>query len=283
MKHLNKVIILFVLIFSVAISAQNTNGKAYYIVKNTVKMNFGNRQISEAQKAMIQERINSMSTNNFVLSFNKNSSLYAEEEKLEQDQGNGIMAQRMGMVKMILNQGNGGKLYKNTIDNTYKNQVDLYGKTFLIQDSLKTIDWKITDDVKTIGKHTCFKATAILKNRGLSTNFRPGEQQTDGLKEERKKADEMIIVTAWFTLDIPVSQGPAMYYGLPGLILEVNSGNTTILCSKIELNNEGQTVNPPKKGKKINQEKYDELVKKKAKEIRENFQRGRGGLDRRGN
>ncbi|WP_369049079.1 GLPGLI family protein [Tenacibaculum sp. UWU-22] len=283
MKHLNKVIILFVLIFSVAISAQNTNGKAYYIVKNTVKMNFGNRQISEAQKAMIQERINSMSTNNFVLSFNKNSSLYAEEEKLEQDQGNGIMAQRMGMVKMILNQGSGGKLYKNNIDNTYKNQLDLYGKLFLIQDSLKTIDWKITDDIKTIGKHTCFKATAIIKNRGLPTNFRPGEQQTDDSREDRKIADEMIIVTAWFTLDIPVSQGPAMYYGLPGLILEVNAGNTTILCSKIELNKEGETVNPPKKGKKINQEKYDELVKKKAKEIRENFQRGRGALGRRGN
>ena len=74
-----------------------------------------------------------------------------------------------------------------------------------------------------------------------------------------------------------------MYYGLPGLILEVNAGNTTILCSKIELNKEGETVNPPKKGKKINQEKYDELVKKKAKEIRENFQRGRGALGRRGN
>lgn len=274
MKHLNKVIILFVLLFSVAISAQNTNGKAYYIVKNTVKMNFGNRQISEAQKAMIQERINSMSTNNFVLSFNKNSSLYAEEEKLEQDQGNGIMAQRMGMVKMILNQGSGGKLYKNTIDNTYKNQVDLYGKTFLIQDSLQAIDWKITDDVKTIGKHTCFKATTILKNKGLPTNFRLGEQQPEDLKKLTKLEDEMIIVTAWFTLDIPVSQGPAMYYGLPGLILEVNAGNTTILCSKIELSKEEETINPPKKGKKITQEKYDALVTKKAQEIRENFRRG---------
>lgn len=277
------IIILFILVFSVPISAQNNSGKAHFVVKNTIKMDFGKRDIPEAQKAMIQEQINKMSTNSFVLTFDKNSSLYVEEEKLEQDQDNGIIAQRMGMLKMILNQGSTGKLYKNTIDNTYKNQADLYGKLFLIQDSLKTIDWKITDDIKMIGKHTCFKATAIIKNRGLPTNFRPGEQQTDDLKEERKIGDEMIIVTAWFTLDIPVSQGPAMYYGLPGLILEVNAGNTTILCSKIELNKEGETVNSPKKGKKINQEKYDELVKKKAKEIRENFRRGRGGLGRRGN
>lgn len=283
MKYLKNIITLSILVFSVPISAQNNSGKAHYVVKNTIKMDFGNRQIPEAQRAMIQDRINSMSTNNFVLSFNKNASIYVEEEKLEQDQGNDIMAQRMGMLKMVLNQGSAGKLYKTTIDHTYKNQVDLYGKLFLIHDSLKTIDWKITDDVKMIGKHTCFKATTIVKNRGLPTNFRPGEQQANDSKEEIENADEMIIVTAWFTLDIPVSQGPAMYYGLPGLILEVNAGNTTILCSKIELNKEEETINPPKKGKKINQEKYDELVKKKAKEIRENFQRGRGGLGRRGN
>jgi GLPGLI family protein len=281
MKYLKKTITLFVLVFSIAISAQNTNGKAYYVIKNTIKINLGNRQISEAQKAMLQERINSMSTNNFVLSFNKNSSIYVEEEKLEKDQGNGIVAQRMGMMKMILNQGSNGKLYKNIKDNTYKNQVDIYGKLFLIQDSLQTIDWKITDEVKTIGKHTCFKATTILKNRGLPTNFRPGEQRTDDSKEERKIGDEMIIVTAWFTLDIPVSHGPAMYYGLPGLILEVNAGNTTILCSKIELNNEEEIINAPINGKKINQKKYDELLKKKANEVRENFRRGRGGFRRR--
>ena len=281
MKYLKKTMTLYVLVFSIAISAQNTNGKAHYVVKNTIKMNLGNRQIPEAQKAMIQERINSMSTNNFVLSFNKNSSIYVEEEKLEKDQGNGIMAQRMGMMKMILNQGSNGKLYKNINDNTYKNQVDIYGKLFLIQDSLQTIDWKITDEVKTIGKHTCFKATAILKNRGLPTNFRPGGQQTDDSKEERKIGDEMIIVTAWFTIDVPISQGPAMYYGLPGLILEVNAGNTTILCSKIELNKKEEIINAPKNGKKINQKKYDELLKKKANEVRENFRRGRGGFRRR--
>ena len=281
MNYLKNIITLFVLIFSASVSAQNTNGKAYYIVKNMIKMNLGNRQIPEAQKAMIQERINSMSTNNFVLSFNKNTSIYVEEEKLEQDQGNGIIAQRMGMMKMILNQGSTGKLYKNNIDNTYKNKVDLYGKLFLIQDSLKAIDWKITDAIKTIGKNTCFKATVILKNKGLPTNFRPGEQKTDDSKEERKIADEMIIVTAWFTLDIPVSQGPAMYYGLPGLILEVNAGNTTILCSKIELNKKEETINPPKKGKKITQEKYDKLLKKKPQEVRENFRRGRAGLGKR--
>jgi GLPGLI family protein len=282
MKNTIKIVALFVLLLPVAISAQSINGKAHYVVKNTVKMNFGNREIPEAQKVMIQERINSMSTNNFVLSFDKNSSIYVEEEKLEENRGNDMIAQRLGMMKMMLNQGNNGKLYKDGKSSTYKNQADLYGKLFLIEDTLQTIDWKITDEIKTIGKYTCFKATSILKNRGLPTNLRPGERVDDNQKEPRK-VDEMIVVTAWFTLDIPVPQGPGMYYGLPGLILEVNAGNTTILCSKIELYKEPQSIHPPKKGKKINQEKYDALVEKKAKEIRENFRRGRGGIGRRGN
>ena len=282
MKNLKKIIALLVLLVSITISAQSINGKAHYVVKNTVKMNFGNREIPEDRKAMIQQQINKMSTNNFVLTFDKNSSLYAEEEKLEQDQGHAMFSQRLGMMKMMLNQGSNGKLYKNSSDSAYKNQSDLYGKLFLIEDTLQKIEWQITDDVKTIGKHTCFKATTRLENKDLPANFGPGQQIDDGEKPQ-EFANEMIIVTAWFTLDIPVSQGPGMYYGLPGLILEVNAGNTTILCSKIELYKETRTISPPKKGKKINQEKYDALIKKKAKEIRENFRRGRGGLERRSN
>jgi len=279
MKVLKNIAALIVLLFSITISAQISNGKAHYVIKTKVKMNFGNRQIPEAQKAMIQERINSMSTSNYVLTFNKHSSLYVEEEKLEETSP---MANnpRFGMMKMMLSQGSNGKLYKKSIDKTYASQSDLYGKLFLIEDSLQNIDWKISDEVKMIGKYTCFKATALLQNKGIPTNFKPG-QKPEGAKKVKEDFNETIIVSAWFTLDIPVAHGPAMYHGLPGLILEINAGNTTILCSKIELSKESKTIGSPKKGKKITQEKYDTLMKKKAKEIRENFQKGRGGMGRR--
>ena len=47
---------------------------------------------------------------------------------------------------------------------------------------------------------------------------------------------ELIVVTAWYTLDIPVSHGPGDYWGLPGLILEISDDNTQILCTKIVMN-----------------------------------------------
>ena len=46
----------------------------------------------------------------------------------------------------------------------------------------------------------------------------------------------MTDVEAWYTPQIPVGHGPAEYWGLPGLILEVSAGNTTMLCSKIVMN-----------------------------------------------
>lgn len=43
------------------------------------------------------------------------------------------------------------------------------------------------------------------------------------------------VITAWYTPEISESRAPN-YWGLPGLILEVNDGKTVILCSKVVLN-----------------------------------------------
>jgi GLPGLI family protein len=67
-----------------------------------------------------------------------------------------------------------------------------------------------------------------------------------------------------FTRD-SVNQGPENYWGLPGLILEINDSKTVILCSKIVLNPKEKTViKAPVKGSDFSKE-YDETVKKKCK------------------
>ena len=86
-----------------------------------------------------------------------------------------------------------------------------------------------------------------------------------------------ILVTAWYTPQIPVGNGPGEYAGLPGLILELNFYRTTILCSKIVLNpKESTAIKAPNKGKEVTREEYNKIVKEKTEEMRENF-RGRGG------
>jgi GLPGLI family protein len=84
-------------------------------------------------------------------------------------------------------------------------------------------------------------------------------------------------VTAWYTMQIPVSQGPGEYWGLPGLILEVSADKTTILCSKIVLNPaEKEVIETPSKGKEVTQKEYNDIMKKKIEEMREMYG-GRGG------
>src|SRR5690606_18150081 len=101
-----------------------------------------------------------------------------------------------------------------------------------------------------------------------------GEKSKDTAKSSNLMDDievpKEILVTAWYTPQIPVNQGPGEYWGLPGLILEVNSGNTTILCSKIEINPTDKTeIKAPSKGKVVTKKEYDIIVKDKMKEMQE--------------
>jgi len=93
-----------------------------------------------------------------------------------------------------------------------------------------------------------------------------------------------IEITAWYTPQIPVNQGPGEYWGLPGLILEVNADRTTILCSKIILNpQEKEEIKVPSKGKEVTRKEYNDTVKQKMEEMREMYGgRNRGGGFRRG-
>ena len=64
--------------------------------------------------------------------------------------------------------------------------------------------------------------------------------------------------------------------GLPGLILEVNDGNESILCSKIVINPKNDiNVEEPKKGKKVNQEEFEAIMEKKMTEMDEQFNSNR--------
>ena len=107
--------------------------------------------------------------------------------------------------------------------------------------------------------------------------FRSGDFSKEEKKEEKTtnfmdgwEMPKEVIVTAWYTMDIPVSHGPENYWGLPGLILEVNDGTTTILCSKIVLNpKEKKEIKAPKNGKVVTQAEFDKIMKEKMEEMRE--------------
>ena len=89
--------------------------------------------------------------------------------------------------------------------------------------------------------------------------------------EEREPVMKDVEVVAWYAPEIPVNNGPANYHGLPGLILEVSAGNTTMLCTKIVMNPEEKLeIQAPEKGKEVTKTEYQETIVNKMKEFRNN-------------
>ena len=175
--------------------------------------------------------------------------------------------------------------------------VCLITEEFLVKDTLPKLEWKLEGETKQIGSYMCFKATAVRPvSQSDFRNYRrkPEDDKkvdsTEVKKEESKTTNftdgwEMpkeVVVTAWYTPDIPINQGPDKYWGLPGLILEVNDGKTIVLCSKIVMNTkEKKEIKAPSKGKVVTQAEYDKIVTEKMAEMRE-MNQGQGGRGRRG-
>ena len=252
----------------------------------------GNKDMNPDMQKMIEERMKKMFEKTFVLNFDKSASIYKEEEKLDAPGGQGG-----GMRMMSSMMGGGGTYYKNVKDKSYSVDKEFMGKEFLVKDSLPKLDWKMESESRVIGGYTCFKATAVRPaSQSDFRNFRPKKEEKkevdakDSKTEEKtKKTNFMddfdlpkeVTITAWYTPEIPVNQGPESYWGLPGLILEVNDGKTVILCSKVVLNAKDKVeIKAPSNGKVITQKEYDETVVKKMEEMREmNQGQGRGGME----
>ena len=282
-----KKIIFYILMFLGAIhvhAQKDFQGLVVYESKTSTsdfKMD-GNKEITPEMQKMFEERMKKMSEKTFNLYFDKTASIYEEEEKLEAPGTQGG-----GMRIMSSFMGGGGKLYKNVKEKTYTVDKEMMGKAFLIQDSLAKIDWKMTGETKKIGNYTCYKATAVQAvSQSDFRNFRRKNQDDEKAKSEDKdkstnfmdqvEMPKELTITAWYTPDIPINQGPETFWGLPGLILEVNNGKTIILCSKVVLNNkEKKEIKAPVNGKTVTQKEYDDIVVKKMAEMRE-MHKGQG-------
>lgn len=297
MKKITLLVVLFITVLKMQ-AQKDFQGVAVYESKTSTAdlkagMGRAGREITPDMQKMIEERMKKAFEKTFILNFDKSASIYKEEEKLDAPgaQGNG------GMGRMISSfAGGGGTMYKNIKEKTYTSDKEFMGKEFLVHDSLTVLNWKMESETRQIGGYTCYKATAVKpvsksdfrnfrrKNTDDKSEGKKEDTKADVKKEEDRRTDILkdieipkeILVTAWYAPEIPVSQGPDNYWGLPGLILEVNDGRTTILCSKIIMNAKDKVeIKAPKGGKVLTQKEYDEIVIKKMEEMRNANPNGR--------
>ncbi|MCW9036776.1 GLPGLI family protein [Altibacter sp.] len=254
LKHF---LFIFFMILSFGSAAQEFNGIATYKTDRKVDLKMSD-DASDAVKEQLAAQLRKQFQKEYALTFTANESLYKEVESLEKPQ-----AASTGGINVVV-RGNTDVLYRNISENLYLNATEIMDKPFLIRDTLQKPQWELQKETKNIGEYTCFKA---ISSREVTEQI--FDSATDSLVEVKKNQ----ITTAWYTLDIPVLHGPDNYWGLPGLILEVNDGDLTILCSRIVMNPEkGMDLERPKAGKEVSQAEYDVIRDKKSKEMMEQFQ-----------
>jgi len=105
---------------------------------------------------------------------------------------------------------------------------NVFEQGFLVEDSIRAIKWKITDETRNIAGFTCRRANAIIM--------------------------DSIYVVAFYTDEILAEGGPESFTGLPGMILGVSLPHNHVswMATKVEVVNvsDAQVV-PPAKGKKV--------------------------------
>jgi GLPGLI family protein len=266
--------LLFTFLFTFAVlttfAQKNFQGKATYMSKTTMDMSrFG--KMSEQEKKQRLARFKSFLEKTYTLTFNKTASSFKEDVKLDAPGASGPS----------WGKSNGqGSIYKNTKDKKIIEDVEQFSKRFLVTEEMEPSQWEMGTETKKIGQYTCYKATLVKEDKNIdwgSIFSRGRNEKKDSVNtKENKPAKKMLNVTAWYTPQIPVSTGPDTYYGLPGLILELNAGNTIMLCTEVAINTqETLEIDAPNKGKEVSRDEYNKIIKVKTEELKERFQ-GRG-------
>lgn len=266
-KIIISIVTTVILLVVSSLKAQEFSGQAVYFSKTLVKglkMKMNGVELSEAEQEKFEQKMNKRNEKTYFLDFNKFESIYYEEQKLE------APTAKSGM---IFSSSDSEKIYKEIKSNQKMVEKEFFGKEFLIVDSLPNWNWQLKEDTKKIGDYTCYKAISIQK---ATPKQRSDYEEAMKLQEQGKANFFMMsepkdkITTVWYTPEIPISQGPDEFWGLPGLILEANFDNTTILCSKVILNpKEKIVISKPKKGKKMTKNEYDKIIEEKLSEFKD--------------
>lgn len=250
--------IVLILIISLTYSTfaqQSMQWKANYTYKRILDEKQKARRDSllksnPAMAGMMKNLYKRIDNRKYLLFFNQFESVFKKKPAME----------KPGHQSMIrVNILDDKLLYKNIKTKSFSDKRPLFSETYIVEDSLPDYHWKITGESKQIGKYTVIKATGI-------------ETYTKG-KDKKETTRE---ITAWFTPEIPVGNGPQKYWGLPGLIMELKSGQDLYLCDGITLNpKDKMEIKAPEGGKKMNEKEYKSEMEKSRKKMEKMYKNRR--------
>jgi GLPGLI family protein len=159
--------------------------------------------------------------------------------------------------------------YFNFEKRTRVDQRDLFDRNYIVTDSIRNLQWKLSEETRTILDHTVRKAPAQRIGTRMQMSMENGEMK-------RTPIPDTAIIVAWFTTDIPVSAGPEFSGQLPGLILELDIANGQTVYRALEITPKVNLsrIKEPKDGKKMTAAQFEKEREKLMEEMQRNMPSG---------
>jgi GLPGLI family protein len=233
MKYLFFTFLLFSFLGTNAQTIFLTEGRVEYEKKSNQFKGFEEDEDKKADwMKELQKTMPRFITDVYELHFTKNKSVY--HLKAENPDNKYMWGTKPSENDMAIQDLENGK---------YAAQKDVFEQTYLINDTTKHFEWKITGETREIAGFECKKAVT--------------------------KICDSVYVVAFYTDQIMVSCGPESFGGLPGLILglAVPRLSTTWFATKVEnLAPATKLLNPVLKGKKTNYKQLNTEMTKAMKD-----------------
>ena len=219
----------------------------------------------------VAARIPKASTDQYELMFANGQSLYQVLPSANaEDGGNTFRTADGGGMVMRMNIGNNDIVFHDFEKSLKVDQREIMDRNFVIRDSIKTGNWKFTDETKTVLNYTVRKAIGKRVNTRMQTNMENGELKRESVQDTTE-------VIAWFTTEIPVPVGPELQGQLPGAILEmdINKGQVVYKALEISPKVNASKIKEPNEGKKLTAAEFAIEREKLMEEMRKNLPEGR--------
>lgn len=172
------------------------------------------------------------------------SAYYSRNARLYSETQDSLLKQGMNAFEVVsalrnIPRGREIKIYKHQPESGKYLYYEKNAKLYRYEEELPKIEWQMGEEVRNILGYNCQQAMCSLYGREW---------------------------TVWFTMDIPVSDGPWLLQGLPGLILEAVDSENIFHFITIELGQDDTlSVEPDSK-------KYIKCTRKEFLKLRTQFE-----------
>jgi Protein of unknown function (Porph_ging). len=212
-------------------SAKSQNIRVTYQEQMVPTIQTNDPQMATAMKAQFSNMKKTM-----FLFYHKGESSY--EPSLNNKENDPISDQSGSGIKLVMT-GSSNTVYKNQNQQEVISQEYIMDRKFLITEPLLNFNWVLSNEEKLINNFKCKKAVDKTGN-----------------------------ATAWYCPSIPISDGPYIFGGLPGLIIELSYMNKTVTALDVtQIKDDEVKIKKPTDGKAVTREEFNTIQQKKMKEM----------------